>query len=335
MSVELLRDLVNVPSISGDEEACADRLVEFFEDHDREVWTDEVGNVRAPADDSVLLTSHVDTVAGAIPVRVEDGALYGRGSVDAKGPLAAMATVAVATDTSFVGVVGEEDDSRGARYLAEHRDAPDAVVNGEPSGWDDVTLGYRGLLPATYTVETPSAHGSLPEANAIDHATEWWEAVRDSFDEQETVFESVTPTPLDFDGGTSGDGLSVDATVDCSFRLPPETPAREVKARIRDVTDHGTVSFGESYPPVMVSARTPVAGALRAAIREQGGDPGHVRKTGTSDMNIYAGAWDCPMVTYGPGDSALDHAPNEHIELDEYERSIAVLESATERLCTS
>ena len=67
MSVELLRDLVNVPSISGDEEACADRLVEFFEDHDREVWTDEVGNVRAPADDSVLLTSHVDTVAGTPP----------------------------------------------------------------------------------------------------------------------------------------------------------------------------------------------------------------------------------------------------------------------------
>jgi LysW-gamma-L-lysine carboxypeptidase len=49
-------------------------------------------------------------------------------------------------------------------------------------------------------------------------------------------------------------------------------------------------------------------------------------------MNVYAQAWDCPMVTYGPGDSDLDHAPNEHLKLDEYDRSLEVLETVTRRL---
>ena len=67
---ELLETLVSIPSPTGEEGACAEALASFFERHDREVYLDEVGNVRAPADDSVLYTSHVDTVPGEIPVRV-------------------------------------------------------------------------------------------------------------------------------------------------------------------------------------------------------------------------------------------------------------------------
>jgi LysW-gamma-L-lysine carboxypeptidase len=51
-----------------------------------------------------------------------------------------------------------------------------------------------------------------------------------------------------------------------------------------------------------------------------------VVKTGTSDMNVVARAWpDMPILAYGPGDSSLDHTPQEHIELWEYFRSIQVL----------
>jgi LysW-gamma-L-lysine carboxypeptidase len=50
-----------------------------------------------------------------------------------------------------------------------------------------------------------------------------------------------------------------------------------------------------------------------------------VYKTGTADLNIVAPVWKCPAVVYGPGDSALDHTPNEHIALDDYARSVAVL----------
>ena len=64
--------------------------------------------------------------------------------------------------------------------------------------------------------------------------------------------------------------------------------------------------------------------AIRAA--DASVQPNFVFKTGTSDMNVVAPAWCCPIVAYGPGDSALDHTPNEHLSLDEYWRAIAIVE---------
>jgi LysW-gamma-L-lysine carboxypeptidase len=75
-----------------------------------------------------------------------------------------------------------------------------------------------------------------------------------------------------------------------------------------------------------------VSRALRGAIRAEGGQPAFVHKTGTSDMNIVGRVWNCPMVAYGPGDSALDHTPDEHIDLNEYLRAVRVLTRALERL---
>ncbi len=338
---ELLVALVETPSPSGSEEAAAERLVSFFEAHGREVWRDAVGNVRAPADDAVLLTSHIDTVPGQIPVRIEstddDELLWGRGSVDATGPLAAMATVAVRQGVSFVGVIQEETDSLGARQLIETRDAPDAVINGEPSGWDGITLGYRGMLSGTYVGTSESGHTSRPTPNAIEHALAWWQRAQTALEEltgdtYAPIFEQLTAKPVAIDGGSSDDGLSVEATMDVQFRLPPSVDADTVRERADGELEAGTVNWGTPIPPVMQSSRTSVARALRGGIRTQDGDPRLVRKTGTSDMNIYATAWDCPMATYGPGDSSLDHTPDEHLSLREYDRSITVLDTAVDRL---
>jgi LysW-gamma-L-lysine carboxypeptidase len=49
-------------------------------------------------------------------------------------------------------------------------------------------------------------------------------------------------------------------------------------------------------------------------------------------MNLYADTWDCPMVTYGPGNSDLDHAPDEHLPLSEYDRAVGVLSDVAETL---
>jgi len=338
---ELLHELVAIPSVSGEEGPCAERLVEYFEAAGREAWIDEVGNVRAPADDSVLLTSHIDTVPGDIPVRIGaaadtgEPALWGRGSVDATGPLAAMAVVAVRSGVSFLGVVGEEVDSRGARHVVDTgREEPDAVINGEPSGWNGVTLGYRGLLAGTYVATSESGHTSRPENNAIQDAMDWWSRVESEFEADEwlPVFERVTCKPVGVEGGTSEDGLSVEATMDVQLRIPPSLTVEEARERADGMLNGGTVSWYDRVPPVMMSPRTPVARAFRAAIRAEDGEPRLLRKTGTSDMNVFAGAWDCPMATYGPGDSDLDHAPDEHLPLAEFDRSVAVLERVVGRL---
>jgi len=336
---ELLIDLVSIPSPTREEREAAKRLVDFFEAHGREVWIDAVGNVRAPADDAVLLTSHIDTVPGDIPVEVEetgdDEILWGRGSVDATGPLAAMAAAAVRTGVSFVGVVGEEVDSKGSRYLVDDRDeSPDAVVNGEPSGADGITLGYRGLIAGTYVATSESGHTSRPDPNAIQHAVRWWSAVEDRFegDEYEPVFEQVTTKPVDIEGGVSEDGLSVEATMDVQLRVPPTLDVETVREAAEAELEVGTVTWKDKVPPVMMSPRTEVARAFRVAIRKEGADPRLVRKTGTSDMNIYAGVWDCPMVTYGPGNSDLDHAPDERLPLSEFDQSVAILERVARTL---
>ncbi|PSP36981.1 acetyl-lysine deacetylase [Halobacteriales archaeon QH_2_66_30] len=337
---ELLFDLVETPSVTGNEGNCAVRLAAFFEAHDREVWIDDAGNVRAPADDGVLLTSHIDTVPGEIPVRIEetdDGerALWGRGSVDAKGSLSAMAVAAVRTGASFLAVVGEEVDSRGSRYAVDDREGePDTVVNGEPSGWDGITLGYRGLLGGTYVATSESGHSSRPENNAIQDAMDWWDRVEAAFDpdDWEPVFERVTTKPISFEGGISDDGHSVEATMDVQLRVPPEYTADQVREIADGCLEGGTVNWFDRVEPTLQSPRTPVARAFRAAIRGQDGEPRLLRKTGTSDMNVFADHWDCPMVTYGPGDSSLDHTPREHLLLPEYDRAVAVLETASERL---
>lgn len=353
---ELLEDLVSISAPSGEEGAAAERLRSFFADRDREVWIDEVGNVRAPADDSVLLTSHIDTVPGDIAVRIEEdpadpllsdadfevedpAVLWGRGSVDATGPLVAMAVAAVRTGVSFVGVVGEEVDSRGAWHLIEDRAAPEALINGEPSGWNGVTLGYRGMLAGNYEVESPAGHSSRPEPNAIETAMDWWEAVETAMDDlggdTDSVFESITAKPTTIAGGPREDGLAVTTSMDIQFRIPPSRDTATVRNSVESVAEAGTVNWVEAIAPVMASPRTPVATALRGGIREHGGEPRLLRKTGTADVNIYNEAWDCPMATYGPGDSDLDHAPEERLPLAEFDRAIAVLTTACERLTES
>jgi len=344
----LLYDMVSIPSPSREEERAAERLVDFFEANGREAWIDEVGNVRAPANEAVLLTSHVDTVPGDIPVEVRaappagelpdasdvrvgeagEPVLWGRGAVDATGPLVAMAVAAVKTGVSFAGVVREEVDSGGARHLIDDRDAPDAVINGEPSGWQGITLGYRGLLEGTYVNTSESGHSSRPEPNAIQHAIDWWHGVEETFtpDDSETaVFDQVTTKPISIDGGLSDDGLAVETTMSVQLRVPPSRPVDEIHELAEAELSTGSVQWGDPMPPVMESPRTDLARAFRVAIRGAGGDVRLLRKTGTSDMNLFAAAWDCPMVTYGPGNSDLDHAPDERLPLADLDRAVTVL----------
>ena len=98
---------------------------------------------------TILLLGHIDTVPGQIAVRQEGHLLYGRGSVDAKGPLAAFTVAAARAGAQpgarilVVGAVEEESaTSKGARHLLDH-ESPEAVIIGEPSAWNCLTTGYR------------------------------------------------------------------------------------------------------------------------------------------------------------------------------------------------
>jgi LysW-gamma-L-lysine carboxypeptidase len=334
---ELLRALVETPSVSGAEGAATARLVDYFAEHDRDVFVDDVGNVHAPGDDALLLTSHVDTVPGEIPVRVADGVLWGHGAVDAKGPLCAMAVAAVETGVSFVGVVGEKTEPRGARHLVETRAEPDALVNGEPSGWDAVTLGCRGLLADTYVARSASGHASRPEPNAIEEAIRWWGRLEAAFstDRWATVTNASPPSRFGSRAASpTTDSRSKRASPRGSGSRSQPTWTPSATRSNRNSTSTGpssrTSRGGTRFRRSSSTRRGPLPAAFRRAVRQHDSEPRLLVETGTSDMNRYADAWNCPMVTYGPGDSDLGHAPDERLDLAEYERAIAVLEAVCE-----
>jgi len=337
-----LRELVEIPSVSGTERRSVRRFVDEAAALGFEASIDAAGNglaTRGPADGArtIALVGHIDTVPGWIPVRVEGRTLHGRGSVDAKGPLAALlfgaARAAPAPGVRIVvaACVGEETSgSPGARFLRE-RIRPDACIIGEPSGWRGVTLGYKGRLVARARCERPMAHSAGPGGGALDALLDWRQRVlawaqRENAG-RDALFERVQITAS---GASVADDPFLDrADLTLGFRLPAHTPPACARTACLHLAGPGvSIEFDADEPAHATERSDPVVAALSAAIRSRGERARHVRKTGTADMNVVAPVWRCPIAAYGPGDSALDHTPDERLDLDEFARSIDVLDAA-------
>jgi LysW-gamma-L-lysine carboxypeptidase len=387
-AIELIRGLVAIPSLSRDEARAARWLAAAMRSAGYErAFVDDAGNVvgeiGAPdASRTLVLLGHIDTVPGDIPVRIESGTdgdvLYGRGSVDAKGPLATFVAAAARLDPAWarsadlrvvvVGAVEEEAaTSKGARFIAArfdgHREpVPDACVIGEPSHWHRITLGYKGRLLMDLVARQPMAHTAGPDASVATIVVDLWNWVAAhaaAFNAtRDKAFDQLSPSLRRFITATTP---AMDDTVDAqiAWRLPI---GADTDALCRDLIAWAAAHIGTSVPmldesmwgrvsarPVILSGtRTSLELAFRgredpwrgdrqnALVRSfivaiRGADPsvqpGFVLKTGTSDMNVVAPLWRCPIVAYGPGDSALDHTPREHLSLDEYWRAIGVVET--------
>ena len=342
--IDLLHRMVAIPSLSGQEEELAGFLARELGARGFRARVDEAGNAIGELGEGpreILLLGHMDTVPGAIPVQIADGALWGRGAVDAKGALAAFIAAATrvgalpGTRIVVAGAVEEEAaTSRGARHLLATR-SPALVIIGEPGGWQRVTLGYKGRLLVDYRCERPMAHTAGPEPGVCERAVEYWLAVRayarTCNEGRERRFELVDPTLRAMRSG--GDGLCerVEATI--ALRLPPGLDPDRVEQNLRGLAGPGAeLRFSGAEVPFRAAKNTPVVAALLAGIRAAGGTPAFAYKTGTSDMNVVGPAWGCPIAAYGPGDSGLDHTPEERLDLAEYEKSIGVLVEALRRL---
>ncbi len=340
----LLERMVAIDSPSGDEGELAEYLVSVMNELGFDAHIDGAGNavgVRSgestgqPTRELVLL-GHMDTVPGDVPRRIEGGRLYGRGSVDAKGPLAtfvlacARARVAPNARLVVVGAVEEEcETSKGARFRAE-RAAPEACVIGEPSGWDAITLGYKGCLRVDYTLTQPGGLGSGPRGAVGERYTAFWQGVlalaADHDGDSEKLFERLLPSLSSI--RTSTDGLydRVEATL--RFRLPPGIDTVRLRTKLESLAGEAELRFYGEEPAWTSSRTTPLARAFQRSLRDHDTKPRLKHKTGTSDMNVLGPVWGCPILAYGPGDSLLDHTPDEHIEIAEYERAIDVLGGA-------
>jgi LysW-gamma-L-lysine carboxypeptidase len=117
------------------------------------------------------------------------------------------------------------------------------------------------------------------------------------------------------------------------MRLPVEVSPNDWYEKLDELVGDADVErAGYAIPAWRCEKNTKLVRSFLSGIRSQGGQPRFVYKTGTADLNIVAPVWQCPAVVYGPGDSALDHTPNEHIFLDEYRKSVDVLKETLIKL---
>jgi LysW-gamma-L-lysine carboxypeptidase len=265
-----------------------------------------------------------------------------------------------------VGAVEEEAaTSKGARFIASRFDGvreptPSACVIGEPSHWHRVTLGYKGRLLLDLDARQAMAHTAGPDASAASIVVDVWNRVTAYAaavnEGRDRAFDQLSPSLRRFITRTTDEMIDT-VDVQMAWRLPLGV---SVEAMVRDLLTWTAGRLQAAVPPIdaarviagdrvhLAGPRTSMDFQFRGAERPWRGDrqnalvrsfltairaadpsvqPGFLVKTGTSDMNVVAPLWNCPIVAYGPGDSALDHTPHEHISLDEYWRAIQVLEA--------
>jgi len=350
-AVALLEGLVRIPSPPRREAAAVRFLADWLAARGLAAGPDAAGNLVATRGDGpreLLLLGHIDTFPGTVPVRREGDRLFGRGTVDAKGPLCALAAAAAAVTPptgwriTVVGAVEEESwTSRGARALLAgwDRPPPAAVVVGEPSRWDRLTLGYRGSVELLARLRAAFAHAAGRDRLPAERAVDLWHAVERFCDER-----NAGRGPREYDRysaalralRTRDDGAHGIADLRVNLRIPLGerlAAARHALRRHLDAVvpsrDDGAelrVRFRGGQEAFQAPRRTPLAAAFLRAIRAEQGAPRFVVKTGTADLTIVGPAWPgVPMAVYGPGDAALDHTPDEHVSLHEYTRALRVL----------
>ncbi|MGB3307682.1 MAG: [LysW]-lysine hydrolase [Thermomicrobiales bacterium] len=336
--IQLLHDLVSIESLSRHEGSAVAFLRGAMAARGFKILEDKAGNAVGTigtGERHIVLLGHIDTVPGRIPVRIEDGVLWGRGAVDAKGPLATFvaAASAAAADlkirVTVVGAVGEEAiHSLGATEVATW-EAPDFCIIGEPSNWDALCLGYRGTLSFMYRHRADMRHTAGPGESIGERAVAFWnELVREIGvwnEEATTSFESIGPSLRSFN--TSSDGLTETAELSIGLRLPPELDVPALLGRLEELAGEGEITVDGMQEGYRTTKQSKLVPPFLRAIRAEGGKPRFKVKLGTSDMNVVGPIWKCPIAAYGPGDSTLDHTPDERIELDEYLRAIRVLRS--------
>lgn len=342
MIPETLFGLINRYSPTGQVTSAVNWLASKMMDLSfDQAFVDPVGNIvglKGSGPRLMVLLGHIDTVAGEIEVRLEADRLFGRGSVDAKGSLAAfidaVAAVSVEPDWRIcvIGAVDEEGASQGAKYVSSQYQ-PELAIIGEPSQWNRVTLGYKGVQNADLLVSLPMAHSSQGDS-ANDRLLAAWQTLLqrvNDYNQHKRMFDQILPTVLEMHSHT--DGFKTHAKLSVSTRLPKAvSPQNWLDDWLGSLQVVRVAAVGQGLKAFKAGKNTELTRAFIAAIRDAGGDAAYVIKGGTSDLNIVAPVWNCPIVAYGPGVSDLDHTPDEHIHIDDYWQAVQVLKNVLRRL---
>lgn len=337
---DLTERLVSIPS-HEDETPAGDEIEAWLRDHtDADVRRDDVGNVRAwrgreLSGESLAFVGHHDVVppddsqvaeSGEFVVEERDGRLYGRGTADMKGAVAAMLLafrdVEPGRPLGFASFVGEETGGRGARHAVEDGFDPDWAVVGEGStgysaaGVLDVAVAHKGRRASTLTAAGESAHASEPEAgeNAVYRAADAVDVVRDlEAPTADVLGESVSGSVAvtEIEGGTAWNVIPDECAVTVDERTVPGE-----RADLGRVEELPGVSWtvDQDLPPMACSSDALADRALSAVRTVQDGGGEHVAKPHATDAGWLADAG-VACVVCGPAEPGEAHTETESVSL--------------------
>jgi [amino group carrier protein]-lysine/ornithine hydrolase len=312
---------------------------------------DNVGNVIATKGNGrpiILLCGHMDTVPGRVPVRIANGYMYGRGASDAKGSLISMLLAASEFPKQrgtivFAGVVDEEGNATGIKEIVKSKSTIDYAIFGEPSGINNITIGYKGRVSFRLTCDVgSSAHASAPwlAKNSIEEIYYLWKAVQlaiEGIKSGEDKSSKVTCSLTEIAGGSSHNVTPQKCKITVDIRVPSAYNSKEiydlVTCVIKDVAlkngVQATHRIEDMTEPFETDHNSPLVRALYLSVIDVCKKrPMLLRKTGTGDMNILGNAYNIPVVTYGPGDPHSSHTMDEKVSIAEFISSIEVFNRA-------
>ncbi|ARM76020.1 N-acetyl-lysine deacetylase [Acidianus manzaensis] len=329
-----LLDLASIYTPSGEE----GKALSFFEKASKELnleleVTKSNSFLLGDKNAKILLASHIDTVQPFVPPKEEKDSIYGRGVVDAKGPLIAMllATWITKEDCKvmFAALSDEENKSAGARELVNSGKKFDSIIIGEPTSTKNIVVEYRGVIHLDIECEYQPQHSSSAQNNPIIDISKkilQLSVLPTSYDKP-----SIVPTII-----KAGQVINVTPSnvyLHFDIRYPYNYDINSILSNINNEFNECKIKVVESVPPVKVSANDPTVKSLYRALLLQGIKPSLVRKAGTSDMNILKDITKS-IATYGPGDSRLEHTLNEKITLEEIFIGISTYTKAIEEICS-
>ena len=316
---DLARQLIDIPSISGDEETVARFLAAYLRDLEYEVeMLDGVPGrpgllARTAAPPRIVFCTHLDTVAPHVPASEDDAFLYGRGACDAKGIIAAQVAAAERlradgfNEVGLLFVVDEERGSLGARAANAHPAARDCrfLIVGEPTE-NQLAVGSKGSLRLTLRCEGTGGHSAYPERgfSAIHTLVQVLADVQAVAWPRDPYFGDTTCNIGLIGGGAAANVIAPEAHAELHLRLATDqAPVRELLERATG--GRAKIEYQSFTPPVRL---TPVPGFEQCVVGF------------TTDVP-HLSSWGTPLLL-GPGSIHDAHTARERVAKAELERGV-------------
>ncbi|MBA2335915.1 MAG: M20/M25/M40 family metallo-hydrolase [Blastocatellia bacterium] len=307
---ELTKSLINIPSISGDEEAVGfflrDHLLSLGWTVEMQAVSENQNNVIAYLNERprVFFSTHMDTVPPFIEAGEDERKIYGRGSCDAKGIIAAQLTAAEelrkqgTEDIGLLFTVDEERSSTGAKAADEHPLAAkcEYLINGEPTD-NDLAIGSKGSLRLMLRTHGKAAHSAYPEEgdSAIEKLLVILEDIRKIKFPNDEFFGETTCNIATLGGGLALNVIPPNAEAGMLIRLTTGLePILEILERVID--GRGELEVLSYSLPVKMLA---VVGFNQKVVRF------------TTDIP-HLGNWGQPLLL-GPGSILVAHTKDEFV----------------------